>query len=136
MNNSSLKQLIQFVGIGFVNTGVDIVIFNILLWIFGIPTTIVYIIFRIISFIVSNTNSYFLNSYFTFNSKRSLKSFGAFFTATIVGFLVSTAIATVTFELFHKIGNGFIAANLGVVLGTIASMIVNFILYKYVVFKK
>ncbi|HQV64778.1 MAG TPA: GtrA family protein [Candidatus Paceibacterota bacterium] len=136
MNRVFLKQLVQFVGIGFINTSVDIVIFNILLWIFGVPATVVYIIFRIVSFGISNTNSYLLNTYFTFNTQRSLKSFAAFFTATITGFLVSTVIATIVFELLQETGNGFIAANLGMILGTIASMIVNFILYKYVVFKK
>jgi putative flippase GtrA len=136
MNKTSLKQLVQFIGIGIVNTGVDIVIFNILLWIFGVPTTVVYVILRTVSFFFSNVNSYFLNSYFTFNSKRSLKAFGVFITATIVGFLINTLIATVTYGIFHKTGNGIIIANLGVILGTIVSMIVNFVLYKYVVFKK
>jgi putative flippase GtrA len=53
----SLKQIIQFVGIGAINTGVDFVAFNILLVLFGVPTTALYIAFRSIAFFVGNINS-------------------------------------------------------------------------------
>jgi putative flippase GtrA len=137
MNRESLKQIAQFVGIGVINTGVDIVLFNILIWIFGVPTTVVYIVFRSISFFLANINSYFLNARFTFTAQKSIVGFGAFLGATIVGFLVNTTIATTVFALLKNSNlHQIITANLGIVLGTIVSMIVNFLLYKYVVFRK
>ncbi len=137
MNHTSLKQIFRFVGIGVINTGVDIVLFNVLIFIFGIPTTILYTVFRSISFFLANINSYFLNARFTFSAQKSFTGFGTFLGATIVGFLINTIIATTVFAVLknsslHKI----ITANLGIILGTIVSMIVNFLLYKYVVFYK
>jgi putative flippase GtrA len=63
--------------------------------------------------------------------------FSTFLGATIVGFLINTTIATTVFALLKNSNlHQIITANLGIVLGTIVSMIVNFLLYKYVVFRK
>jgi putative flippase GtrA len=135
MNTKTLKQVVIFVAIGILNTGIDFLVLNILLALVGAPGAGGYIVIKGISFIIANVNSYFWNTKFTFSAKRNVASFGKFFVATAIGFGVNTLVATLVYHL--TIGWGIlIAGNTGALVGTIASMVINFILYKYVVFKK
>lgn len=134
MNKALIKQVLWFAGIGAVNTGADFAVLNVLMLTFGAASGFWYIIMKSVSFLAANANSYFMNTRFTFPTSRSPKSFGSFFAATLVGLgvnvLVSYLARTV---LLHYVGD-VAAANSGALVGTVASMVVNFVLYKYVVF--
>lgn len=135
MNTKTLKQVVVYAGIGILNTGIDFLVLNLLLLVAGTPGVFVYLILKTISFVVANANSYFWNTKFTFSAQSSLVSFGKFFIATVVGLVVNISIATLVFHMAQGWGST-IAGNVGALLGTVASMVINFVLYKYVVFKK
>lgn len=136
MNKDLFRQLKWFIGIGLVNTGIDFVLFNILLWMFGIKNALMYFVFKSISFIVANINSYFMNSLLTFKEQKNKTSFAQFFLATIIGFIINTSIASLVFYLLKNNMSDVLAANSGIIMGTVVGMAVNFLLYKYVVFIK
>lgn len=134
MNTKTLKQVMIFIGIGILNTGIDFLVLNILLVLVGTPSTVGYFVIKAVSFVVANVNSYFWNTRFTFSAQRTMSSFGKFFVATGIGFGVNTLVAGLVYHL--TVGWGaLIAGNAGALVGTIASMVINFVLYKYVVFK-
>ncbi len=135
MNTKTLKQIVMYVGIGILNTGIDFLVLNLLLLAVGAPGVFVYLLLKTISFVVANANSYFWNTKFTFSSQRTVLSFGKFLAATLVGLVVNIGIATIVFHFVQGWG-AIIAGNVGALVGTIASMVINFVLYKYVVFKK
>ncbi len=125
----------MYVGIGILNTGIDFLVLNLLLLAVGAPGVFVYLVLKTISFVVANANSYFWNTKFTFSSQRTVLSFANFFIATLVGLIVNIGIATMVFHLVQGWGSTT-AGNVGALVGTVASMVINFVLYKYVVFKK
>lgn len=134
MNKALIKQVLWFAIIGAINTGVDFAILNLLLLTLGATSGVWYIIMKSISFLAANANSYFMNTRFTFPTARSPKSFGSFFVATLVGLCVNVLISYLArIVLLHYVGD-IASANIGALVGTVASMVVNFLLYKYVVF--
>jgi putative flippase GtrA len=134
MNKALIKQVLWFAGIGAVNTGVDFVVLNVLMLTFGAASGFWYIIMKSVSFLAANANSYFLNTRFTFPTSRSPKSFGVFFVATLVGLCVNVAVAYLARIVIIRYVGDVASANIAALVGTVASMVVNFILYKYVVF--
>ena len=131
-----IKQISIFAIIGIINTFVDAVFLNVLLIFVGQVGTVGYAVLKAISFTFANINSYILNSRFTFGTSRNYTSFVSFFTATLAGMLVNIGISSLVFFFARSMMNQSLAANIGLVIGTGASMVINFILYKYVVFRK
>lgn len=106
---------------------------------FFILTT--YSIYKAISFIVANVNSYFWNKYWTFEQaakKKSSEEFVQFFVVSIVGFLINVFIASFVFK--HYFQNIGLSENqlglIGAAFGSVAGLAWNFIGYKLWVFKK
>lgn len=134
MKKKLLKQIGWFTGIGVINTGVDFLVLNLLVVAVGNISSLVYLIFRTIAFLAANANSYFLNTRFTFVTERSARSYGSFLGATLVGLGCNVLLSFVSFNLLSNTVSQGIAVNVSALIGTVMSMIVNFILYKYVVF--
>jgi putative flippase GtrA len=89
--------------------------------------------------------SYLANKYITFNHKKSIKSteIGGFIIVSGLGFAVNTLILQLTIMLLGSESISILSSNLlldtailGKILGTGGSMIVNFIGYKFFVFRK
>lgn len=95
-----------------------------------------YSIFKSISFIVANINSYFWNKYWTFNQEGGKSAeFIQFFIVSVVGFLVNVLVASLVFRSVA----GFSADQAGLIgaaCGSIAGLAWNFVGYKFIVFKK
>ncbi len=135
-------QFGKFAATGVLNTFVDLGIFNVLaspiLSKGLILTDGQFTGFKTISFIAATANSYFWNSRWTFsNGARSAGNPLSFYIVSFVGFLVNVAVAYSANILLLKIhfASG-IAANLSVMCAVIASLIFNFVGYKYFVFQK
>ena len=95
-----------------------------------------YSIFKSISFIVANINSYFWNKYWTFNVEGGKNAeFIQFFIVSVIGFIVNVLVASLVFKSIA----GFSADQaglLGAAAGSVAGLAWNFIGYKFIVFKK
>ncbi|HRZ95418.1 MAG TPA: GtrA family protein [Candidatus Moranbacteria bacterium] len=95
-----------------------------------------YSIFKSISFIVANINSYLWNKYWTFNQEGGKKTeFVQFFIVSVVGFVINVLVASLVFKSI----SGFSADQAGLIgaaMGSIAGLVWNFLGYKFIVFKK
>lgn len=144
----SYKQFGKFVIVGLINTGVDWLIFFLLQFLnfFVLQRPLA----KAISFIIAAVNSFFLNSYWTFNKefKNSLAGsdkaklskgsiyFGRFFAVSLVGWVINTLVFTVAISVLPKLlPDRFI--NVGALtLASGAGIIWNFFANKYWTYNK
>lgn len=153
---SVIWQLAKFVVIGVLNTLVDLgalafmfslaslsgaaIASNDILFTLFIPITF-FILYKSISFIVANINSYFWNKYWTFGTesdKKTSTEFTQFFLVSLIGFVINVTASSLVFSFFHKIG-GLTADQWGLIgaaVGSISGLAWNFIGYKFIVFKR
>lgn len=153
---SIIWQLAKFIVIGILNTLVDLgalaFMFSLatltgaaiashdILFTLFVPITF-FILYKSISFIIANINSYFWNKYWTFegeNHKKTSAEFTQFFLVSLIGFIINVTASTFVFSFFHQIG-GLTADQWGLIgatVGSISGLAWNFIGYKFIVFKK
>lgn len=148
-----IYQIAKFGLIGVLNTLVDLGVLAFLTSIFWIyfnidsKTVIVgiitfYSIYKSISFIIANLNSYFWNKYWTFEQgkkEQTRSEFIQFFAVSIIGFIINVFVASFVFKMIIGSLIGFSSEQLGLIgaaAGSIAGLAWNFIGYKLWVFKK
>ncbi len=134
----ALDQLIRFVIVGGLNTLVDFGVLNILIAVSGIASGVWYTVFKGISFIVAVLNSYWWNKFWTFDykGKTDANRIFRFFTVSVVGFGVNVIIASVIVNFIPPLFgvSEVLWANMAAIVATAASMVWNFIGYKFFVF--
>ena len=148
---SIVWQLAKFIVIGVLNTVVDLGFLSLLTFTmkssFDINATdtlmlslTFYSLYKGLSFIVANINSYYWNKYWTFgeNIKKSSSEIIQFFTVSIIGFFINITTASYVFGSIDPIGglNSDQWGLIGAAVGSIAGLLWNFIGYKLWVFKK
>ena len=148
-----IYQIAKFGVIGVGNVLVDLGVLSLITMIFSsyfkidskdamIGAVTFYSLFKSVSFIVANINSYFWNKYWTFDQgkkKQTKSEFVQFFAVSVVGFLINVFVASVVFNII--IGSivtmtGGQLGLIGAAAGSIAGLAWNFIGYKLWVFKK
>lgn len=136
------RQVIKFVLVGGVNTSIDFLILNILIYLTGITAGAELFVLNSISFSIAVVNSYFMNKYWTFQDKTSTQQesfkFSQFFAVSIVGIIINGLVLTgITTSISPLFGlSAVLWANFAKLAATIFSLIWNFIGYKFFVFKK
>jgi len=152
---SIIWQLAKFIVIGVLNTVVDLGFLSFLTFLFksyvdlnstdtflmlGASTITFYSVYKGLSFIVANVNSYYWNKYWTFeeNIKKSSSEIVQFFVVSLLGFLINITTASYVFGAINPIGglNSDQWGLIGAAIGSIAGLLWNFIGYKLWVFKK
>lgn len=125
---------------GGLNWLVDFGVLNLLIMLTGINSGMWYAVFKGSSFVASNTNSYLWNKFWVFEKGKN-KKIGAelskFVVASIIGLVVNVAIASVvrwSGPTFFTL-DGTVWANIAAAVGSISAMILNFVLYRFWVFK-
>ena len=133
-------QVAKFAAVGGLNTLLDLGVLNVLILISGVAAGYWYPVFKGISFIIANINSYFWNKHWTFGVSNSanIKEFSQFIAVSLVGFAINVGAASL---LVNFIGSPESIsperwANIGALSATIFSLAWNFIGYKFFVFKK
>ena len=120
-------QFAKFASIGGLNTLLDLGVLNLLIFFSGFAAGYWYSLFKAVSFIVANTNSYFWNKYWTFGSSESanVKEFSQFLTVSAVGFGFNVATAVLVVNLIGPVGgiSLIVWANIGAISATIISLI-------------
>ncbi len=138
-------QGIKFIEVGFMNTAVDFGVLNLAIYLAGISSGIYYSIFKMISFLVAVTNSYFWNKFWTFGVKKEKwqsnvrgGEFLQFLIVTSIGLIINVSIASFIVNFITPITglNKIIWANIGAVVATVISLLWNFLGYKFIVFKE
>lgn len=146
-------QLAKFIVTGVLNVLVDFGTLAILIFLFrnylntessdilisiGITITF-YSLYKALSFIVANINSYFWNKYWTFEKKDGKQTeFIQFFIVSVIGFIINVVAASLVFEGFSSVEKISTDqwAMIGAAAGSIAGLAWNFLGYKFIVFKK
>jgi putative flippase GtrA len=147
-------QLAKFLVIGVMNTLVDIGVLALITilvstshpseetWFTAASLTITYYsLYKAISFIIANINSFFWNKYWTFGSVKTTQTthqFFQFFLVSLVGFAINVVIASFVFSTVSQMGTFTIAQAglIGAAMGSILGLAWNFVGYKFFVFKK
>lgn len=98
-----LFQFMRFCLVGGANTLLDLCIFNILLWIFPTQSTVNLLVYNSIAYAIGSINSFVLNKYWTFQSKRSVRhgEFVRFILTTVAGIGCNNLIIWFLSSLFH-----------------------------------
>lgn len=139
-----LFQAGKFVVVGVVNTLIDFAVLNLLMFATDIAAGVWYAAFKGISFLAAVTNSYFMNRFWTFKGEgqqNKSKELAQFFVVSCIGFGINVGTAYLVVNVIsHQFDSLALAAklwaNVGALAATAASMIWNFIGYKFIVFKK
>ena len=162
MENKTVSQATRFTIVGILNTLVDLVILNILLFL-GFRYAFVFlgqqfIIANIISVIVAMANSFILNRFWAFGSVKEKTNIfyelSKFLVVTVIGMLVINQLvfsgiyynmswltdffySIVTFVRLNAVFSlDFVKINSAKVIAIAVSLVWNFIGYKFFVFKK
>lgn len=135
------QQAVKFILVGTLNTGIDLGVLNILIFVSGISAGLSYSIFKGISFAAAVVNSYFLNKYWTFQknvNREAGKEFISFLAASVIGFTINVGVASLVVNFIGpQLGIGSkIWANVGAIIATLTAMFWNFFAYKFIIFKK
>lgn len=138
---NSIFQFLKFGVVGVLNTLVDLGVFNLLIFLFGLVHGPLFVMFKTISFIVAVVNSYFMNKHLVFNTQGVGKSteFGLFLIVSIVGLLLNVLVSYAVFATGKMLApevSFYLFANAGALLGSGVVMLWNFLGYKFFVFKK
>lgn len=140
-NADFVVQFIKFGLVGVINTLVDLVVLTILIKINprGRKGRL-YTLFKSLSFIVANINSYILNRSWTFAAERAGKStsveFSQYFAVSVVGMFINVGVSSFVNNRL-KPPAPFLAKywpQISALFGTAAGLIWNFLGYKVMVF--
>lgn len=134
-------QFLRFAIIGAINTAVDFLVLNLLIFATGIKEGNGLIPLNIISFTVAVINSYVLNKRWAFRDQTAgdtARKFTNFLIISVIGAFINTAIvrfgSTNIDPMFGL--SQVLWVNLSKIVATGVSLIWNFIGYKLLVFKK
>lgn len=133
------NEVLRFIFIGFLNTAVDFGVLNLLFYIFN--DIKLYTFFKSISFILAVLNSYIFNKYWVFlsHSKPTFNESGKFLAFNLLGLLLNLGVSSgVLLSLLFLFSNAseVLIINISAFCGSLAVAIMNFLSYKYLVFKK
>lgn len=144
----AIGQFVRFGLIGGLNTGVDLVILNILMFLTGLVDGTPYSIFKSISFLFAAIFSYLMNKRWAFkdtSKNKSAQKFSQFFIVSAIGAFINISVATLVIaylkplignEIFSIEISGQLWGTIGALFGTAFGLIWNFFGYKFLVFKK
>jgi putative flippase GtrA len=142
-----IGQFLRFGLIGGMNTGVDLIILNLLMFSTGLYEGQPYSLFKAISFCCAATFSYFMNKNWAFRDKskeKNISKFSQFFAVSVIGAIINVTIASLvvnyakpitTFDAVISISDP-LWGTIGALCGTAIGLIWNFMGYKLIVFKK
>jgi len=134
------QQFAKYGLIGVLNTLLDFAVLNLLSYTFHVYSGMSLILINVFSFLAANINSYFWNKYWTFQSqsKKVAGELLKFFTVSVIGFLLNSAILWFfTTVMEPALGlSPQIWENVAKLVATGAYIVWNFIGYKLIVFKE
>ncbi len=135
------KQILRFAVVGVINTGLDLVVLNVLIAITHQGKNgVYYSVYNGIAFLVALTNSYFMNKHWTFagqGTSNKAVEVSEFVIVSLIGFVINVAVASAVVNWIPPVfGADKLWPSFGALCGTAVGLIWNFIGYKLVVFEK
>ena len=138
------KRVAKFLIVGVVNTAINLVVLNLLIFATGQGRTGVWFtVYQTIGFLFATVNSYLLNKYWTFNhlQNKSVSEYTIFFFVSFVGLLLNVGAASMVVSVMHKsviVGSleEKLMPSLASLFGTVVSWLWNYNGYKRIFHKK
>ena len=135
-----LYQFAKFAAVGALNTMIDFGVFNLEVLFSGISKGVAASGFKAVSFLFATTNSFFWNKYWTFGVKEKATSGEAakFYLVAFLGWSVNVSIFSFVVNIMgapHGVSDA-LWANFGVLCGVAGAFLIDFLGFKYIVFKK
>jgi len=136
-----IYQAAKWVLVGALNTFIDLGVLNGLIWISGIATGLLYSVFKGGSFLLATLNSYFWNKHWTFAKRETVfssREFSKFLLVTTIGLFINVGIASFVVNIIgpqYGIGEKM-WANVGAFIAVLIAWVWNFLISKFIVFKK
>ncbi|MFA5084424.1 MAG: GtrA family protein [Candidatus Paceibacterota bacterium] len=135
-----LRQFGKFCAVGVLNTFLGFSVLNLLIHFTGITRGLYYSLFLVLSFMVSVTNSYFWNKFWSFQSQTatSPSEFSRFLLFTFIGLLINNAVASFLNNVIGPLGGikPIVWANVSAFFAIAFSFLWNFFSYRFWIFKK
>jgi len=136
-----ILQAAKFLLIGTFGALIDLGVLNILIWISGISSGLLFPVFKTISFVIANSSKYFGHKFWVFEKKGMIgakKEFGRFFLVSLVGLIINVVAASLIVNLIQpQFGlSETVWANVGGIVAALMTVVWNFLGYKFLVFKK
>ena len=134
-------QIAKFLLIGILATLFNLVILNFLMWVSGINRGWPYSVFIGIAFILATVAKYWGNKFWAFEKSEMVgvgKEMTQFFVVTLVGLGINVGIASFVVNVIGpQLGASPVTwANIGAIIAAFFAAILNFLGYKFIVFKK
>ena len=127
---AALWQMMRFGIVGIVNTLIDVLILNILLWSFPTHNANLLLGYNSIAYTFGAINSFALNKYWTFQHKRKpqRRELGRFVVINIVGICCNDGILWLVARMLHpSIGNNLLWANAAKLVAVAGTMIISYL---------
>lgn len=136
-----IRQFSKFLLVGGINTAIDLIVFNALIFTTGITSGGGIFVLNLMSFSVAVVNSYLMNKYWTFQDLKKEgeeTKFVQFITVSFLGAGINSGIVTLFTTLLSPMFglSPHLWANVGKLLATGVSLVWNFIGYKLFVFRR
>lgn len=131
-------QVLRFSTVGGVNTALDLLIFNMLLWLLPTKSTMVILIYNSAAYIVGGINSFALNKYWTFRLPNPITSgeIGRFIITTLLGILCNDLLLWLVSNLLHPLlPNMHLWANLSKLLAIGGTALISYLGMRLWVFR-
>ncbi len=134
-----LSRLSKFAVVGGLSTLIELFVLNVLFLLTGVTTGTGYALFKTLTFCFGVTNSYIWNKYWSFASVEGNipREFGSFLFVNIVGLTMNVSIASFIVNVIPApFGfSGVLWGNIGALVAVVVTMIWNFTMYHFIVFK-
>lgn len=134
-----LYQFAKFAAVGSLNSFIYFGVLNLLIAMTGIAKGWEYSAFVLLGFLLSTTNSFLWNKFWTFHDGQgtSVGQAASFYLIAAGGALLNTGAASLVVNVMAHPGvSDNLWANIGALIGIGVSFLWNFLGYKYFVFKK
>ena len=134
-----ILQLMRFVMVGGLNTAIDIVLFNVLVWMFPTNDMYMLIVLNSLAYFMGAVNSFFLNKLWTFRQRSNASSGQVmrFMLVTSLGILCNDAFLWLATTLLTSLSlQSFIWTNVAKVVAIGGSVMVSYLGMRFSVFTK
>lgn len=135
-----LEQFGKFAAVGTLNTLLYLAVINLLIFLTDIARGTYYSLFVVAGFLISTTNSYLWNKFWTFQSRAPINfaEYGRFAFFTLIGILINAGTASLIVNVIGAPAgfNPKLWANIGALIAVFVSLFWNFISYRKIVFKQ
>ena len=133
------RELGKFSAVGFLSASIDFVVLNVASSITGVTAGLVVGPVNIPGFVLATLNAYFWNKLWVFktaeNRDRLFREAPRFFTVTLVGLIINSAVLIILTTYTAPVGlSSIVWLNLSKVVATFAATLWNFFGYRHLVF--